>query len=148
MNFDASGMNRAFDKMRENAESKGKDMATQQASFFLSNLKREGRAIAPTPDRIFSDVKAADFKIKRKAGVSVSKEIKRRIRARGTFGRAWKIIKVTSERFAIRIWMENDSAESLKVDNMKGVSDKAEKKSGQRFKDRLNRLAESITNSF
>lgn len=148
MNFDPSGMNQAFDRMRENAARQGKDMATQQAGFFLANLKREGRAIAPTPDRIYSDVKAADFKIKRKSGVSVAKEIKRRIRARGTFGRAWKIIKVTSERFLIRIWMENTSAESLKVDNMKGVSDRAEKKSGQRFKDRLNRLADSITSKF
>ena len=143
-----SGMNRAFDKMRENAERQGKDMAQQQANFFLGNLKREGRAIAPTPDRIYTDVRAANFKIKRKPGVSVSKEIKRRIRARGTFGRAWKIVKVTSERFKIRIWMINTSAESLKVDNEKGVSDKAEKKSGQRFKDRLNRLAERITNTF
>ena len=148
MNFDMSGMNRAFDRMRENAERQGKDLAQVQAKDFLGVLKREGRAIAPTADRIFSDVKQANFKIKRRAGTTVSQEIKRRIRAIGTFGRSWMIEKVTSQRFVIRIWMINKSNESLKVDNKKGVSDRAEKLSGNRFKSRLNRMADSIMSRF
>jgi hypothetical protein len=148
MNFDMSGMSRAFDRMRENAERKGKDLAQVQAKDFLGVLKREGRAIAPTADRIVSDVRQANFKIKRKAGTTVSQEIKRRIRAIGTFGRSWMIEKVTSQRFVIRIWMINKSNESLKVDNKKGVSDRAGKLSGNRFKSRLNRMADSIMGRF
>ena len=143
-----SGMNRAFDRMRENAERQGKDLAQVQAKDFLGVLKREGRAIAPTADRIVSDVRQANFKIKRKAGTTVSQEIKRRIRAIGTFGRSWMIEKVTSQRFVIRIWMINKSNESLKVNNKKGVSDRAEKLSGNRFKSRLSRMADSIMSRF
>jgi len=143
-----SGMNQAFDRMRENASRQGKDLATVQANDFLGVLKREGKAIAPTPDRIFSDVKNAGFKIKRKAGTSVKQEIKRRIRAIGTFGRTWVIEKITSERFKIRVWMINKSGDSAKVDAKKGVSDKAEKISGNRFKTRLNRMADNIMSKF
>jgi len=143
-----SGMNQAFDRMRENAQREGKGIAQVQAEDFLKVLKVEGRAIAPTPDRILSDVKKANYRIIRKPGVSVDKEIKRRIRARGTFGRAWEIVKITSERFKIQIWMVNKSAESAKVDAKKGVSDKAEKISGTRFKSRLNKLADSIMGKF
>jgi hypothetical protein len=148
MDFDMSGMNKAFDRMRENASRQGKDLAKVQADDFLKSLRMEGKAIAPTPDRIFTDVKNAGFKIYRKPGKSVQQEIQRRIRARGTFGRAWQIVKITSEKFAIRVWMINKSGESAKVDAKKGVSDKAEKISGNRFKSRLNRLADSIMGQF
>jgi len=148
MDFDMSGMNKAFERMRENASRQGRDLAKVQADDFLKSLKMEGKAIAPTPDRIFSDVKNAGYKIYRKKGQTVQQEIKRRIRARGTFGRAREIVKITSEKFKIQVWMINKSGESAKVDAQKGVSDKAEKISGNRFKSRLNRLADSIMGQF
>jgi len=148
MRFDPSGLNRAFDKMRDQAASKGKTMADVQGKDFLNEAKKQGRIIAPTPETITATAKRLKGRIKRKPGISPGKELARRIRARGTFARGWFISNITSEKFKIRIWITNKSAESEKVDQIKKVSDKAEKATGGRFKSRLNKLADSLTNKF
>jgi len=148
MRFDPSGMNAAFDRMRDNAATRGKNLADVQGQDFLRTIKQEGRKIAPTPQDLYDTASRLGWRLKRKPGVSPAKELKRRIRARGTFARGWQIVRITSERFRIRIWLEDKSAESDKVDTRHGVSDKAEKKSGGRFKRRLNQLAETLTRLF
>jgi hypothetical protein len=148
MKFDPSGLYGAFDKMRDHAASKGKDLADTQGKDFLNEAKRQGRLIAPTPEKITAKAKELKWRIKRKKGVSPAKELSRRIRARGTFGRGWFISKITSEKFRIRIWITNKSANSEYVDQQKKVSDKAEKAMGGRFKKRLDGLAKSVTSRF
>jgi len=134
--------------MRDQAASKGKTMADVQGKDFLNEAKKQGRIIAPTPETITATAKRLKGRIKRKPGISPGKELARRIRARGTFARGWFISNITSEKFKIRIWITNKSAESEKVDQIKKVSDKAEKATGGRFKSRLNKLADSLTNKF
>jgi len=146
--FDLSGMNRAFDQMRENAERQGKNLAKVQADDFVKTLKMEGKAIAPSADKIFTDVKKAGFKIYRKKGTSVKQELQRRYRASGRFGKTWQIDRTIASGNVIRIYVVNQSGDSAKVDNMKGVSDRAEKLSGRRFKSRLENMANSITSKF
>lgn len=148
MNFDPSGLNQAFDRMRERAASQGKNLADVQGKDFLNEAKKQGRMIAPTAETITAKAVQLRWRLKRKPGVTPAKELTRRIRARGTFAKGWFISNVTSERFRIRIWITNKSAESEKVDQQKQVSDKAEKASGGRFKSRLDRLAESLTRNF
>ena len=134
--------------MRDDAASKGKDLADIQGKDFLNEAKKQGRIIAPTAETLTAKAKQLKGRLKRKPGVSPAKELARRIRAKGTFGRGWFISGITSEKFRIRIWIKNKSADSEKVDQQKKVSDKAEKASGGRFKTRLNRLAESVTRNF
>jgi len=141
-------MNAAFDRMRDNAATRGKNLADVQGQDFLRTIKQEGRKIAPTPQELYDTAARLGWRLKRKPGVSPAKELKRRIRARGTFARGWQIVRITSERFRIRIWLEDKAAESDKVDTRHGVSDKAEKKSGGRFKRRLNQLADTLTRLF
>ena len=148
MDFDWSGMKGAFDKMRQRAESQGKDMATAQGQDFLKEAKKQGQLIAPTPEELTDTAKKLKWRLKRKPGVSPWKELARRIRARGTFGRGWFIEKITSERFRIRLWIKNKSTESELVDQEKKVSDKAEKITGGGFKSRLEKLAETVCNPF
>lgn len=148
MRFDPSGMYSAFDRMREAAASRGKNLADTQAQDFLRTIKQEGWKIAPKPQELYDTAQKVGWRLKRKPGVSPAKELQRRIRARGTFARGWQIVKVTSEKWRIRIWLMDKAAESDKVDTRHGVSDKAEKKSGGRFKTRLNKLAESVTKIF
>ena len=145
MRFDASGLYSAFDRMQENASAKGKDLATVQANDFLSEMKKDGRAIAPTPETLKGVAEKLGWRLRRKKGVSPEKELQRRIRARGTFARFWKIWKTDSEKFRIRIWLIDDGADSAKVDAQKGVSEKAVNASGGRFKSRLNKLADAVT---
>jgi len=123
-------------------------MADVQGKDFLNEAKKQGRIIAPTPETLVAKAKELKWRLKRKPGVTPGKELARRIRARGTFARGWFISNITSEKFKIRIWITNKSAESEKVDQIKKVSDKAEKATGGRFKSRLDRLAKSVTSNF
>jgi len=148
MRFDPSGLYSAFDKMSAQASSQGKTVAEVQSKDFLNEAKKQGWLVAPTPETITAKAKQLKGRLIRKPGVTPAKELARRIRARGTFARGWYISNVTSERFKIRIWLTNKSAESAKVDQQKKVSDKAEKATGGRFKSRLDKLAQSITSNF
>jgi len=148
MRFDPSGLYAAFDKMRDHAASQGKTLADAQGKDFLNEAKKQGRIIAPTPETLVEKAKSLKWRLRRKKGVTPGKELSRRIRARGTFARGWFISSITSEKFRIRIWITNKSADSEKVDTQKKVSDKAEKASGGRFKTRLDRLANSVTRNF
>lgn len=123
-------------------------MATVQGNDFLNEAKKQGREIAPTVETLNAVTQKLKGRLKRKKGVTPAKELSRRIRARGTFARGWFISSVTSEKFRIRIWLTNKSAESGKVDAEKKVAEKAEKITGRRFKTRLNKLADSVTNKF
>lgn len=148
MRFDPSGLYAAMDRMRENAAAKGKTLGEVQSQDFLNEIRKKGRAIAPTPELLVSTAKKIGWRLKRKPGVSPGQELQRRIRARGTFARGWKLWKTESEKFRIRIWLIDTAGESAKVDAQKGVSDAAEKASGGRFKTRLNKLADQVTKFF
>lgn len=134
--------------MREQASSQGKTMASVQGRDFLNEAKKQGREIAPTPEKLNAVAQKLRGRLLRKPGVTPAKELARRIRARGTFAKGWFISNITSEAFRIRIWLTNKSAESGKVDMQKKVSDKAEKITGRRFKTRLDALARTITRTF
>lgn len=123
-------------------------MADQQAQFFLRELRKQGRFIAPTIETINEVAAKLGNRLKRPKGRSIDQERRRRIRARKTFSRSWKITSIENERFKIRIWMINLSNESGKVDDKKKTAEKAEKIVGSKFKDRLNKLADSITSTF
>jgi PAB1-binding protein PBP1 len=148
MRFDPSGLHQAFDRMQDASKKRGKTMADQQAQFFLRELRKQGRLIAPTVETLVDVAAQLGNRLKRKKGKTVEQELKRRIRARRTFSRSWKITKIESERFRIRIWMMNFSNESGKVDDKKKTAEKAEKVVGSKFKDRLNKLTDSITSTF
>ena len=131
--------------MRESAASKGKDLANVQGQDFLRTVKREAWKAAPTKQELVETAQALKWRLKRKKGVTPAKELARRMRARGTFARGWQIVKITSEKYRTRIWLMDKSAESGKVDEAHKTSDRAEKQTGTRFKQRLDKLAQSVT---
>jgi len=148
MNFDFSGMTQAMDKMRDNAERQGKTLAEKMSVEFLRDIKAESWKIAPTAETITSKVKELKFRLKRKPGVSPVRELARRIRARGTFARKWKIWKTESQKYSIRIWLIDTATASGLVDEEKKVSTKAEKITGKKYKDKLDQMATNIMNKF
>jgi len=148
MNFDFSGMTQAMDKMRDNAERQGKTLAGKMSYVFLNDIKAESKLITPTAEKITAKARELKLRLKRKPGVSAVRELSRRIRARGTFEKRWKIWKVEGQKYSIRIWLINMSAESETVDDQKKVSAKAEKITGKKYKDKLNDMATSILNRF
>jgi len=148
MRFDPSGLERAFDRMEDGAKRHGKTMATDQGNMFLKVMKSESWKIAPTRETLSAVAERLKGRLKRKKGVTPAKELARRMRARGTFARGWEITKVESAGFRIRIWMEDKAKESGKVDDEKGVSDRAEKIAGKSFKSKLDKLASKVTGLF
>jgi hypothetical protein len=148
MIFDSSGLYQAFDRMQDASRKRGKTMADQQAEYFLLELIKQGVLIAPTIETINEVAARLGNRLKRPKGKTIDQERRRRIRARKTFGRSWAISDIKSQRFSIEIWMTNFSNESGKVDEKKRTAEKAEKIIGSRFKDRLNKLADSITSVF
>lgn len=148
MRFDPSGLTQAMDRMNDNAAKQGKTLAEQMSAIFLSDIKKEGREIAPTPEHLVETAKKLKWRLKRKPGVSPGKELARRIRARGTFARGWKFWKTESSRYNIRIWLIDTAASSGLVNDQKGVSKRAEKTTGTKFKTRLNALADKIMSAF
>ena len=148
MNFDMSGMSQAFDRMRDNAEGQGKTLADTLAKGFLKDMKDEGRKIAPTPEELTTTAKQLSWRLKRKTGWTPARELARRIRARGTFARGWKLWKTESEKFRVRIWLIDTSGHSAKVDTEKKVSDRAEKITGKKFQTKLGAMADRIMRAF
>lgn len=148
MRFDPSGLSQAFDKMRDNAASQGKDLAFLMAGQFLNEMRKESRLIAPTTETLNTVAARLKGRLKRKPGVTPEKELARRQRAKGIFARKWKIDRKEMDRNHVRIWLIDTSASSEKVDREKKVSDKAEKTTGRAFKSKLDTMASKITSAF
>ena len=137
-----------MDKMRDNAERQGKTLAEKMSYEFLKDIKDESWKIAPTAQKITAKAQELKFRLKRKRGVSAIQELRRRIRARGTFARKWKIWKVESQKYSIRIWLIDTATGSGIVDEQKKVSNKAEKITGKKYKDKLDQLANNLMSKF
>jgi hypothetical protein len=134
--------------MRQQAERRGKTMTEQQGEYFIKIAKKQGWLIAPTVETLVSVANTLKGRLKRKPGVTPKAELSRRIRARGTFARGWVTTKIESVGFSIRIWVMNKSAYSEVVDNEKKVFDKSKAIAQNGFKQRLEKLADQITQSF
>jgi hypothetical protein len=143
-----SGLSQAFDKMRDNAASQGKDLTYIMAGQFLNQVRKDSREIAPTAEELNAVAMRLKGRLKRKKGVTPEKELARRQRAKGIFARKWKIDRKEATRNNIKVWLIDTSANSAKVDEKFKVSDKSEKIVGGKFKDKLNQMAERITRNF
>jgi len=148
MRFDPSGLSQAFDRMRKEADKKGKSLMEQQGKFFLNTVKALAKPLEPTPDEIYRSAKARGFKIRRKKGYSVKKELQRRIRAIGTFRRGWKPARIEQSRNWIRVLIGNIVGYSGEVENKWKTGDKGADVVGGRFKQRLHKLAKQVTSIF
>jgi len=146
--FDPSGLKGAFDRMAKTAQTKGRDIATDQAKVFLAVTKTESWEEAPTVKELVAVAKKVGWRLKRKPGVTPAKELERRIRARGTFARKWHITNAETSGFKIRIWLKNDANYSKTVDDQRHVADRAAKKTQGKFTQKLKRLAGLATGAF
>jgi hypothetical protein len=148
MRFDPSGLTQAFDRMQKAAKDKGKNLATDQGNFFLRTTRKLGYIVAPSKDDLFAVFRKLGNKIKRKKGVTPMKELMRRIRARGTFARGWKIEKVESSGTRIRIYIGNAVKYAGIVENKERVASRSADIVGAGYKAKLQKLAKQVTSIF
>ena len=148
MKFDPSGLKRAFDRMDKSAQTKGKTMAEDQGNLLLKTMKVESWKVAPTSSELNATAAKLKGRLKRKKGTTPLEELNRRHRARGIFARKWEITKTKRSKYKIQIWMIDNANQSAKVDAIKKVTDKAERKTGRSYTEKLNKLADQVTGVF
>jgi hypothetical protein len=148
MRFDPSGLTQAFDRMEKAAKDKGKDLAQEQGNFFLRTTRKLGWQAAPSKDDLWDVFRKLKGRLKRKKGVSPMRELMRRIRARGTFARGWKIDRVESGGTRIRIYISDPVKYAGIVEDKKHVASRSADIVGAGYKAKLERLAQQVTGIF
>jgi hypothetical protein len=148
MRFDPSGLTQAMDRMQQAAKDKGKDLAVQQGNFFLRLTRKLGWEAAPSKDDLWEVYRRLKGKLRRKKGKTPLQEIMRRIRARGTFARGWKIDRVENTGTRIRIHISDPVKYSGIVESRKNVAGRAADTVGSTFKGKLQKLAAQVTSIF
>jgi hypothetical protein len=148
LKFDPSGMFRAFDKMSQTANEKGKDLAKDQGKFFLGMTRKISWQEAPSKELFDQLLSRLGGRLKRKPGVRPAKEIQRRKRMRGMFARRWAIHKVENSGYRIRVWIGNPVSYADKAEAKHEPAVQAANIVGRAFNRRLNRLAQQVTGVF
>jgi len=139
----------AFDKMRSMAEKKGKELGRSQARIFLGLVRRNSWKEAPARDELQAVYDRLSWKMRRRKGTKTpEKELKRRIRARGTFARGWRISRVIEQPYRIRIWLEDSVTYAPAVENKSHPAENAAKTIGGQFKSKLDKYASQVTSAF
>ena len=134
--------------MEKTAQSKGKDLAVEQGNFFVVMARRLGWTVAPSKDELDAVFQKLRGRLKRKKGVTPLQELARRKRARGTFARGWKLSHIEKKPRAIRIWIGNAVNYAGIVEDEHHTTKKAADVVQDRFKGKLDRLAQQVTGVF
>ena len=146
MLFNDSQLKAGLKRMEEVAKTKGKSAAQQQAGALLGIVKSLGKKDGPTKPELFEKAEELRWRLKRKKG-SPARELKRRQRMAGLYGRQWKITKTENKPGGFRIWVENNTTYSDKVNKKKKTFDRAAKKTNDKFIARLQTLAKQVTSA-
>jgi len=144
MLFDDRQLRAGLDRMQKLAKEKGKSAAQQQAGALLGVVRAIGKKDGPTKQELFEKAEELKWRLKRKKG-SAGRELKRRQRVAGLFGRRWKITNFEQGGTKIRIWMENKLSYAQKINTKKKTFEKAAKKTDSKFRQRLQKLAKQVT---
>ena len=97
-----------MDKMRTDAEKRGRDLGKAQQKYFRNLSSKLGKEIATAKAMILAkaDQLGSRF-LKRPAGVSFKQERARRAQASGRYARAWKADKLEYPSSGMRISIVN-----------------------------------------
>jgi len=144
MLFDDRQLRAGLDRMKKLAKEKGKSAAQQQAGALLGVVRAIGKKDGPTKQELFAKAEELKWRLKRKKG-SAGRELKRRQRVAGLFGRRWLTTKFEQTGTNIRIWMENKLSYAQKINAKKKTFEKAAKKTDSKFRERLQKLAKQVT---
>jgi len=147
MLFNDSQLKAGLKRMEEVAKTKGKSAAQQQAGALLGIVKALGKKDGPTKPELLEKAIELKWRLKRKKGKSPAKELKRRQRQSGLYGRQWKLTKYEQVGWKIRIWVENKATYSDKINKKKKTFERAAKKTDGKFRDRLQTLAKQVTSA-
>lgn len=133
--------------MRYMAQKKGKELGQEQSKKFLRMIRANSWKEAPSKAELLSLPQKLNWRIKRKKGGAM-KEIRRRVRARGTFAKSWRISKVIEQPYRIRIWIVDTLPYAGAVESKSHPAENAAKSMESSFRARLEKYAQQVRSTF
>ncbi len=139
----------ALNKLRDDAHKEGKQLAKVEANVFLRIMKRVSWKSAPTRETINAVYLRLGWRMKRRKGTKTPEaERDRRLRARGTFARAWFVVSVSDLGSRIRILLKDKANYSEGIAERDGTVEKAQQTTLRGWGSKLDRIARKITGNF
>lgn len=139
----------ALNKLRDDAHKEGRELAQKEAGIFLRIMKRFSWQSAPSREEINAVYERLGWKMKRRKGTKTpEQERDRRLRARGTFARAWFVVKVTDMGSRIRILLKDKANYSEEIAARDGTIEKAQQRTLRGWGSKLDRVARKIAGNF
>jgi hypothetical protein len=160
MTFDPTGLNKAMDVMRQRAKKDGTGLAWKNARFFVRLSKKIGWDSAPSKDELYGLVGKYGWRLKRKKLTGQKRfwkgagdaplwlEVERRVKARGTYAKAWRFRNFEDYGGRIRIWIHNTVKYAGEINERDNTAPRAANYISKRFQDALQRTARNLSNSF
>lgn len=139
----------ALSKLKADAHKEGKTLAKKESNVFLRIMKRVSWQSAPTRETINSVYERLGWKMKRRRGTKTPEaERDRRLRARGTFARAWFVVSVSEVGSRIRILLKDKAEYSSEIADRDGTIQKAQQRTLRGWGNKLNRVAKKLAGNF
>ena len=139
----------ALSKLKADAHKEGRTLAKQESNVFLRIMKRISWQSAPTREEINTVYARLGWKMKRRKGTKTPEaERDRRLRARGTFARAWFVVSVSEAGSRIRILLKDKANYSTEIAERDGTIEKAQQRTLRGWGSKLNRVAKKLAGNF
>jgi hypothetical protein len=139
----------ALQKLKADAHKEGRTLAKVESNVFLRIMKRFSWESAPTRETIKSVYERLGWRMRRRRGTKTPEaERDRRLRARGTFARAWFVVSVTEVGSRIRILLKDKADYSSQIAERDGTIEKAQQRTLRGWGDKLNRVARRLAGNF
>lgn len=135
--------------MRYMAQKKGKELGQEQSKKFLRMIRVNSWKEAPSKAELQSVYDRLGGRMKRRKGTKTPlAELRRRIRARGTFAKSWRISKVIEQPTRIRIWIVDTLPYAGAVESKSHPAENAAKSMESSFRARLEKYAQQVRSTF
>ena len=139
----------ALNKLRDDAHKEGRTLAKKESNVFLRIMKRVSWQSAPTREEITSVYERLGWRMKRRKGTKTPEaERDRRLRARGTFARAWFVVSVSEAGSRIRILLKDKANYSTEIAERDGTIEKAQQRTLRGWGNKLNSVAKKLAGNF
>lgn len=148
LSFDSSSFNQAIAAARVKLQTKTEALVKTFGKYFVQNTKQVAMKSAPTEDAIRSKFASLNGRVKLRGRVkkkisrkdAIEAELRRRIKARGTFAKGWKFWKFEKLKAGARYTIKDSVGYAQIVDAKVHPADIAARRLESRFRDAMQKL--------
>ena len=148
LSFDSSSFNQAIAAARVKLQTKTEALVKTFGKYFVKNTQQVAMKSAPTEDAIRSKFASLNGRVKLRGRVkkkisrkeAIEAELRRRIKARGTFAKGWKFWKFEKLKAGARYTIKDSVGYAQIVDAKVHPADIAARRLESRFRDAMQKL--------